>query len=145
MKKVFHWIGCITAPFLVLALIIGGIIAYCLRDNIIAGHPSWIAWEADFDLPDYEIVSQGDNMDRGTSAWSCCSYHLRLKEKMSDKYLEKLAKLVENDKRWVYNAVDNAYIFNTEDDENSERNITIRVEPKTNTVNLYFEWWDILS
>lgn len=75
-KKIIH-----LSTILLMMLIV---LSSC-GNNRIAQNPSLIASEAGFNLPDYSIISQDNNMDRGASAWSEYSWKLKLNEPLSEK------------------------------------------------------------
>ncbi len=146
LKKFLKWgCGTVAALFLVLVLLVALSIYGMTMDGRIAKDPERIAAEADFDLPDYVIVRQSDNMDRGSSAWSQYTWKLRLKEPLSDNDLEKLQRLVKKNSYWTYNAAENTYVYLEEGDViNGERSMSVSVHIYDDhvTVEMYYCWWD---
>ena len=81
-KKVFLWGLVIVVLFTLYRCI-----AY--SDSAIAENPKKIANEAGWALPDYDVVEQYDNMDRGASAWSQYTWIVKLKEPLSEKDIKR--------------------------------------------------------
>jgi hypothetical protein len=112
------------------------------RDNRIAKDPGKIAAEAGFDLPEYDVTYQSDNMERCSSAWSSYDWEVKLKEPLSEKKLGELGKLVKKNADWTYDPETNTYIFYHEE---NERNFGITIYVDDNIVTMGFNWWDALS
>ncbi len=155
MKKVqkkLLLLGCGVLGTLVvlfnLTLLYAGCIMFIISayqaDREIANNPEKIAACADFDLPDYVVVSRSDNMDRGSSAWSDYTWEVRLKEPLSADDLEDLQELVEDDTCWTYNAAKNTYHYSnvTGLDESPEVTVTVQIHKDKTTVTLDYCWWD---
>ena len=114
-------------------------------DRKIANDPEEIAEKADFDLPDYVVVSRTDNMDRQSSAWSAYTWEVRLKEPLSADDLEDLQELVEDDTCWTYNAAKNTYHYfkGAGLDESTEVTVDVQIHKDKTTVTLDYCWWDM--
>ena len=106
-------------------------------------NPSLIADKANFELPDYTVISQSDNMNREASAWSSYVWKLKLKNPLSEKEIIQLNNLVEKDKNWTYDSVNHIYIYKYSEEDRENCRIEINID--TNIVNMEYEWYDILS
>ena len=106
-------------------------------------NPSVIADEANFELPDYTVISQSDNMNREASAWSSYVWKLKLKNPLSEKEIKQLNNLVEKDQNWTYDSVNHIYIYKYSEEDRKNSRIEINID--TNIVNMEYEWYDILS
>ena len=105
----------------------------------VASCPSCIANEADFNLPEYTVLSRTDNMDRPSSAWSCYEWDLKLCEPLTSESIEALKKLVKKNEHWTYNGDKHIYTYSY-DTSDVRYSITISVD--TYSVYMYYEWWD---
>ena len=74
-----------------LALLLG---LYLLLFANQATTPDSIARKVGLRLPAYEITKDEDNMDRTASAWSDYYFEIEFKEPLSEKYLQKVEKLI---------------------------------------------------
>ena len=135
-KKVFRW-GLVVAALFILYRCV----AY--SDMAIAESPKKIANEAGFKLPDYDVVEQYDNMDRGASAWSNYTWIVKLKEPLSDKDIKRLNRLVEKERQWIYDKKTHTYQYNQNPEDGPC--ITIIVDVDKTQVRLEYMWWDWLS
>lgn len=140
-KKILKWGCCSLAALFVIAIIV--LFSMLTRDNDIATDPSRIADEAGFDLPDYTVVNQYDNMDRGASAWSSYEWELVLNEPLKEKDLKKLDHLVDKDPNWSYSEETRTYSYHLNED--GERYFTIVINANDGKVNMDYSWWDFLS
>ena len=127
---------------LLIIVVICGIFFYMTRDDRIATDPEKIADEADFDLPAYRVISQDDNMERGSSAWSAYEWELQLQEPLSEKDINKLKKLVEKNTEWTYDSDNRTYRYRHEEEE---RYFSIIIDSVEGKVYMDYNWWDILS
>jgi hypothetical protein len=141
IKTFLKWVCSI---FLALAFGIVLLVLYVNKDFCIARNPEKIAAEADFELPDYTVVRQSDNMNRSDSAWSDYYWELKLDNPLADKDLAKLKKLVEKNSHWTYNAKENTYSYRYDGDG---RGIVIDVciHGASTSVTMDYNWRDFLS
>ncbi len=109
----------------------------------VAKNPNAIAHEANFDLPDYTVVSQSDNMEREASAWSSYAWTLKLKDSLSEKDIEKLNELVKKDSNWSYDSEKHIYKYNYDKPESKYFFIEIHID--TGVVNMEYNWYDIFA
>ena len=144
-KRYFLWGcgGCGSITIITLVLVIG-FIYYLNKDYDIAKNPTKIASEAGFSLPPYDVISQEDNMDRGTSAWSSYHWELKLKEPLSNNQVKELDNLVKKDELWKYDQETRAYIYYRDgwDSESPSIHIVVHINGK---VNMSYDWYDWLS
>ena len=144
-KKVAKVIISVITFVVVIFLSFVALIWYCMKDSVVASHPSWIASKADFDLPQYDVVSRDDNMDRSASAWSEYNWDLKLKEPLTEDQKEELDQLVKNDSRWAWSDVSKCYHFEQPESEDQDASISITVYPNDRRVYITYSWWDILA
>ena len=141
-KRILWGCGSMVSLILLIIVVICGIFFYMTRDDRIATDPEKIADEADFDLPAYRVISQDDNMERGSSAWSAYEWELQLQEPLSEKDINKLKKLVEKNTEWTYDSDNRTYRYRHEEEE---RYFSIIIDSVEGKVYMDYNWWDILS
>ena len=137
--------GCITLSIVGIILFFGGKMALTYifeHDRNIASDPSKIASVAHFKLPDYEVIEQNDNMDRGTSAWSSYYWKVKFKDPLNEKSIKKLDKLAKKYSNWTYKPEIKSYCYSDVDE--GECNVSISINIEENTASMSYEWWDIL-
>ena len=79
----------------ILSFIIASIFGlYFLLSGNQATTPDQIARKVGLKLPAYQITKADDNMDRTASAWSDYYYEIVFDEPLSEKYLQKIEKLI---------------------------------------------------
>lgn len=121
------------------------LIYYLTLDERIAKDPKKIAAEAGFELPDYVVVEQTDNMNRSSSAWSDYQWTLRLVEPLTEEQIQHLNTLVTKDRQWSYRPTDRTYVYDTNpalEDDRPVINIHMRADGE---VWLEYMWWDFFA
>lgn len=76
--------------------------------GISADNPESMLREAGLKVEDYEVVSQGDNLDRGASAWDGFDYEIKFKDDPKELKAQ-LDKLVATNEFWSLQ--DGLYVY----------------------------------
>lgn len=111
-NKILKWaLGIVGGLAVLLALYVATSSLMTTRNERIASHPDRILSEVGIKLPDYVVVDETDNTNGETGTWSKRSYALQLEEPFTEKYLEKLDRLVAEDPHWKYEEDAHYYIY----------------------------------
>lgn len=105
--------------------------------------PKALLKEANLDLPDYTVALQGDNLERGASAWDCYDYKLKLNKPIDDSFINQLKELVKTDSNWTYNAEHNLYEYHNI--QNDSYDLAIYVDIATSEVQISYMEYSLLS
>lgn len=76
-------------------------------------------------IDDYEIISQVDNLERGSSAWDVFTYSLKVKDD-SQELRKQLDELVAKNENWTFQ--DGKYIFHKEKEDSWYLSIDVRLQ-----------------
>ena len=135
--------GCLVKGLIALLVLVFGC-ALCIfnSDEHIATSPDRIASRAGFSLPDYDVISQDDNMNRTASAWSWYDWSVKTKKPLTDDEIAELKALVAKDDHWTYNAKKNEYSYEKSD---KEVMAMIVVSANDGTIRLNYSWYDMFA
>lgn len=150
MTKTKKWtIGC-GIPLLLIVSLLASLVysIFSTPEYRIARDPEKIATLADFELPEYKVVSKTNNMDRTSSAWSDYTWSVQIKTPVEKDVINSLNHLVNQNQHWTYEPQNKTYHYKYPDIDPSEgyvesAEISISVNVLSGIVILDYTWWDM--
>lgn len=140
LKKILKILGYICLTFFVLIVILVGVL-YFTDDGRIADRPDKILAKSGVDFPEYIIVYNDNNMDRGASYWSAYFYKAQFTNSLDSRFIDKLeAKSSEISSGWKKEG-NNEYVFSENKDNSCYTSITVNTSDGTVTIDYEWEDW----